>query len=109
MQGRMPSQSSQQMSQSGGYTSGYSGGQMTHGTPDSMMSRQRVPAQQPSSQIPHSQQGPPGQTSGQSQPIQAMMSMQQKASKIAPVAKPQGLDPIVILNERENRYVLLNF
>jgi hypothetical protein len=32
-----------------------------------------------------------------------MMTMQ-KQSKIAPVAKPQGLNPIEILNERENRY-----
>ncbi|KAK3089324.1 hypothetical protein FSP39_002728 [Pinctada imbricata] len=107
MQGRMPQQPGQQMpSQSGGYNSGYSGGQMTHGTPDSMMSRQRVPSQQGSSQLPQGQQPhqpPISQGGGQSQPIQAMMSMQQKASRIAPVAKPQGLDPIVILNERENR------
>lgn len=32
-----------------------------------------------------------------------MMAMQQKQNRIAPVAKPQGLDPIAILNERENR------
>ncbi|XP_042909871.1 probable global transcription activator SNF2L2 [Parasteatoda tepidariorum] len=40
----------------------------------------------------------------QNAPIPAMMHMQQqKQSRITPVAKPQGLDPIEILKERENR------
>jgi hypothetical protein len=34
-----------------------------------------------------------------------MMGMQSKQNKIAPVTKPQGLDPVVLLNERENRWV----
>ncbi|KAL4236408.1 Transcription activator BRG1 [Mactra antiquata] len=34
---------------------------------------------------------------------QALMSMQQKQNRIAPVSKPAGLDPIELLNERENR------
>lgn len=37
------------------------------------------------------------------------MAMQQKQNRIAPVAKPQGLDPIAILNERENRYFCVIF
>ena len=32
-----------------------------------------------------------------------MMSMQQKQNRLAPIAKPAGIDPIEILNERENR------
>jgi SWI/SNF-related matrix-associated actin-dependent regulator of chromatin subfamily A protein 2/4 len=36
--------------------------------------------------------------------MQALMSMQQKQNRIAPVTKPVGLDPIELLNERENRY-----
>ena len=35
--------------------------------------------------------------------VQALMTMQQKQNRIAPVAKPVGLDPIELLNERENR------
>lgn len=54
---------------------------------------------------PQQQQQQPQKPSQQTQPpssIQAMMTMQ-KQSKIAPVAKPQGLNPIEILKERENR------
>ncbi|KAK3584043.1 hypothetical protein CHS0354_018347 [Potamilus streckersoni] len=50
---------------------------------------------------------PSHQKSSFSQPpppsVQAMMTMQQKQNRIAPVAKPTGLDPIELLNERENR------
>ena len=37
--------------------------------------------------------------------VQALMSMQQKQNRIAPVPKPSGLDPVELLNERENRFV----
>lgn len=30
---------------------------------------------------------------------------QQKQNRITPVAKPGGLDPVIILQERENRYI----
>jgi len=36
---------------------------------------------------------------------QAVMSMQQRTNRIAPVAKPVGLDPMTMLQERENRFV----
>lgn len=49
------------------------------------------------------QQGPQAQQPQPPPSVQAMMAMQQKQNRIAPVAKPQGLDPITILNERENR------
>lgn len=82
--------------------------------------QQRMPQQPPMPHMPPQNpnypggqmmpQGPPGQlqqrTPSQHTPpasVQTMMSMQQKQSRIAPVAKPQGLDPLEILNERENR------
>ncbi|XP_067141639.1 LOW QUALITY PROTEIN: probable global transcription activator SNF2L2 [Centruroides vittatus] len=41
---------------------------------------------------------------GQPMPIPAMMQMQQqKQNRITPVAKPQGIDPLEILKEKENR------
>ena len=85
---------------------------------------QTQPMSQPSSQAqspmpqqaPPSSQGPPGPQSttppqqkmgaGAGPPntsMQAMMTMQQRQNRIAPVAKPVGLDPIELLNERENR------
>src|ERR1041385_8416595 len=33
--------------------------------------------------------------------VQAAISMQQRNNRIAPVAKPQGLDPMTLLQERE--------
>ncbi|XP_025109979.1 probable global transcription activator SNF2L2 [Pomacea canaliculata] len=60
--------------------------------------RINVHSQQPqqiNQQQPQQQQPPPS--------VQAMMAMQQKQNRIAPVAKPQGLDPIAVLGERENR------
>lgn len=44
---------------------------------------------------------PPGQ---QGSP---MLQMQQKQNRITPVQKPQGLDPVAILQEREYRYVFI--
>ncbi|ESO94903.1 hypothetical protein LOTGIDRAFT_207958 [Lottia gigantea] len=35
--------------------------------------------------------------------VQAMMALQQKQNRVAPVEKPKGLDPLELLNERENR------
>lgn len=57
------------------------------------------PTQQQQQQPKPNQQTPPPSS------LQAMMTMQ-KQSKIAPVQKPQGLNPIDILNERENRYLV---
>ncbi|GFS49739.1 hypothetical protein NPIL_418521 [Nephila pilipes] len=46
-------------------------------------------------------QGPPN---SQAVPLPSMMQLQQqKQNRITPVAKPQGIDPIEILKERENR------
>lgn len=49
----------------------------------------------------------PGQPAPPSFPssVQAVMSMQQRNNRIAPVSKPQGLDPLALLQERENRYL----
>ena len=57
----------------------------------------------PQGQPQTSKQGPPGAHGNAPASIQAMMSMQQKQNRIAPVGKPQGLDPVMLLNERENR------
>lgn len=42
---------------------------------------------------------PPGQQGS------SMLQMQQKQNRITPVQKPQGLDPVAILQEREYRYI----
>ena len=64
-------------------------------------------AQQPSISAPGQKMyGPPGQppvpgtfpTS-----LQAVVAAQQRNNKIAPVNKPNGLDPMALLTERENR------
>lgn len=73
----------------------------------SPMSQPATPSSQgqpvgPSTTPPQQKMGPgagPPNTS-----MQAMMTMQQRQNRIAPVAKPVGLDPIELLNERENRY-----
>ena len=57
------------------------------------------PAGTSTSQI--SQKQPP--TPQQSVPGGGTVAVRQ--SKLAPSAKPQGLDPIALLNERENRWV----
>jgi SWI/SNF-related matrix-associated actin-dependent regulator of chromatin subfamily A protein 2/4 len=44
----------------------------------------------------------PGEVNHQS--MQAMMALQQKQNKLTPSNKPQGIDPITALQERENRY-----
>ncbi|XP_013786045.1 transcription activator BRG1-like isoform X1 [Limulus polyphemus] len=67
---------------------------------------QNVPALQQPSVNPQAAANRPlnQQTTGGHPPVPAMMQMQQqKQNRITPVAKPQGLDPIEILKERENR------
>ena len=46
---------------------------------------------------------PPGGPQDQTPSMQVMLSMQQKQNRVSPVEKPQGLDPITLLSERENR------
>ncbi|XP_061175393.1 probable global transcription activator SNF2L2 [Saccostrea echinata] len=97
--GQQPGQApNSQAPHSQSYSSGYSGGQMTQVPPNTSASQlpQRPPGQQPGS---HPQTGP----QGAAQQPSTQSIMQQKHSKIAPVAKPQGLNPIDLLNERENR------
>jgi SWI/SNF-related matrix-associated actin-dependent regulator of chromatin subfamily A protein 2/4 len=49
-------------------------------------------------------QGPQQPGSGQAQKSQAqMMPGQNKPNRITPISKPGGIDPITLLNERENR------
>ena len=64
-------------------------------------------------------QGPPPSTPGQNVPTgqsqttpvqqqqQQQMKAQLKSMKLAPSGKPQGIDPTVIIKEREHRYVCL--
>ncbi|MCJ8746944.1 hypothetical protein PDJAM_G00147650 [Pangasius djambal] len=53
------------------------------------------PQSQPQAQQPQQQQGP-GQTS-------LIIQLQQKQNRITPIQKPQGLDPVELLQEREYR------
>ncbi len=68
---------------------------------------QTTPAQQQSQQQPQqqsqqagSQPAQPGQQPGQPQ---QQVSMHGKQNRITPLTKPSGLDPVEILQERENR------
>ncbi|CAM1297868.1 SMARCA4 (predicted), partial [Pycnogonum litorale] len=67
------------------------------------------PATAPQSNLPQgmpgSQQRPvqPQQQTNQQQVPAVMQIQQQKQNRVTPVAKPQGIDPIAILQERENR------
>lgn len=50
--------------------------------------------------------GPPGQPPAAGSfpaSLQAVVAAQQRNNKIAPVNKPNGLDPMALLTERENR------
>ena len=50
--------------------------------------------------------GPPGQPPVPSSfpaSVQAVVAAQQRNNRIAPVNKPNGLDPMALLTERENR------
>jgi hypothetical protein len=49
---------------------------------------------------------PPGAPGAAPASMQAIITAQQRNNRIAPVAKPQGLDPVSLLEERENRYCL---
>lgn len=46
---------------------------------------------------------PPGQQ------VSPMLQMQQKQNRVTPIQKPQGLDPVRILQEREYRYLWPSF
>lgn len=76
------------------------------GTTSTAASGQSVPMGQ-SQQHPQSQQQQQQQqTAGnQQQQPQQQMKPQLKSMKLAPPGKPQGIDPTVIIKERENRFV----
>lgn len=82
-----------------------------HGQSQSPISSTPTPTSQtqppgtsgPSSTTPPQQKPGPGGVPPNAS-TQALMTMQQKQNRIAPVSKPAGLDPIELLNERENRY-----
>ncbi len=59
--------------------------------------------QQPRPPIPPQQQQPGGQHQYQQQPQQPPPPPGSKMSRVTPVSKPAGLDPITLLQERENR------
>lgn len=42
------------------------------------------------------------------QNMQNVVMVHQRNNKIAPVAKPAGVDPLILLQERENRWVWMN-
>ena len=48
----------------------------------------------------------PGQQQGQQQ--QGHGQVMNKNNRITPLTKPAGLDPVILLTERENRYVIKN-
>jgi len=65
-------------------------------------------SQQPSMAGPGGQKmyGPPGQPPVPGTfpaSVQAVVAAQQRNNRIAPVNKPNGLDPMALLTERENR------
>ena len=66
-----------------------------------------VPGVQPSGQAgqQQQQQQPGQQQQGQQQQQQQGQGqvMQNKQNRITPLTKPAGLDPVVLLTERENR------
>lgn len=94
----------QQMAQVRGHSGGMAG--PNQGSLDPSQQRMQGPMHQ--QQMPPQQQmGGPGQQSQQQpqqqqQPPQTLSALKQ--NRIAPVAKPQGLDPLELLKERENRY-----
>ncbi|BFZ16660.1 hypothetical protein BsWGS_19698 [Bradybaena similaris] len=93
----------QQMVQVRGHSGGMAG--PNQGPLDPSQQRMQGPMHQ--QQMPPQQQmGGPGQQS-QQQPQQQQQQPQTlsalKQNRIAPVAKPQGLDPLELLKERENR------
>ena len=50
-----------------------------------------------------------GQVPSTGQQQQQQMKAQLKAMKLAPSSKPQGIDPTVIIKEREHRYDLITY
>lgn len=61
------------------------------------------PPSTPSSQQPPNQQPVPNQQQRPQQPNQPQNQQVQKQNKITTLPKPVGIDPIQMLNERENR------
>jgi len=64
----------------------------------------------PGSAPGHKIYGPPGQPpipGSFPASVQAVVAAQQRNNRIAPVNKPSGLDPMALLTERENRYVIM--
>lgn len=66
----------------------------------------------PSPAPPQAAAVPPGPMPGSSvtpqppgQQVSPMLQMQQKQNRVTPIQKPQGLDPVGILQEREYRYL----
>ena len=58
----------------------------------------------------HKMYGPPGQPPVPGSfpaSVQAVVAAQQRNNRIAPVNKPNGLDPMALLTERENRWVMM--
>ncbi|XP_052257298.1 probable global transcription activator SNF2L2 isoform X2 [Dreissena polymorpha] len=78
-------------------TSGHS---LSPSSQSSSSSTQPLPVG-PSTTPPQQKMGPAAAVATTSS--QAMMTMQSRQNRIAPVTKPVGLDPIELLNERENR------
>ncbi|CAG5131850.1 unnamed protein product, partial [Candidula unifasciata] len=107
-QGGHPQQppSQQLLQQQMGQVRGHSGGMAgpNQGPLDPSQQRMQGPMHQ-QQMTPQQQMGAPGQ---QQQPQQQQQQQPQtlsalKQNRIAPVAKPQGLDPLELLKERENR------
>lgn len=74
--------------------------------PQSAMQQQQGPQQQVQASQPQQQQQKSGPAMPQPPPnpsTQVMMTLQQKQNRVSPVTKPQGIDPVEVLNERENR------
>ena len=70
-----------------------------------MQQKPALPGTQQTNQAGQQQQ--PGQQQGQQQqPGQGqVMNVQNKQNRITPLTKPAGLDPVILLTERENRLV----
>ena len=67
-----------------------------------MQQKPVAPGMQQSGQA--SQQQQPGQQQGHQQPGQSQTAgIQNKQNRITPLTKPAGLDPVILLTERENR------
>lgn len=66
-----------------------------HGNQQQQQQQQQTPAPTPPVELPR----PPDKS------IPTVMMLQPKQNRVITMGKPQGLDPVEILQERENRYV----